>query len=107
MYDIVHITAEGNRSHRAVIASGFAYSSDARLAVANWVKQHFPRAEYDPETAPWRGVDERGSMHAFFIEPQRPESCCAVAYLAGAGARAFMGSGPNAGGGTRRFDAAS
>ena len=70
MYDVLHTRSDASdlsRREPAVIASGFAYSSDARLTVANWVKRHFPSAEYDERTATWRTVDERGSAHAFFI----------------------------------------
>lgn len=75
MYSVFHSVERqtARDGHISLIASGFRYSSDARLTVANWVKRHHPLARYDGGSGRWRLESADGAVHSFYIEAVRED----------------------------------
>ena len=70
MYRLLHVATQAGSwgsQEVTVIAEGFHYSSDARIALATWVLRHFPVAEYQREDASWR-VANAGVVHSFTVD---------------------------------------
>lgn len=69
MYCIVQ--EQSGSTSPVVIAHGFHYRSDARLALAHWVSRHAPDAAYDAKDASWHlsGQSERSQVFRLHMGP--------------------------------------
>lgn len=66
MYQLIQEIRSGSSESTTVLAGGFHYSSDAYLALAQWIQRNGLLAQYRPESASWHYRDQETGLDQTF-----------------------------------------